>query len=464
VNLAPLPVASPAREALALRVVTHELGHAIGLAHTLLNVELAGDGVAANDAYLPMMAPVLSDDDPLAPALLALDDTSLVSLLYPAPGFVASTATIAGLAILPPAERPVSGTFVAVRGVGDPLATAVFSTSGLVPTGMVLGEAVAFSAGPGEPTGAFQASGLPPGAYTVEVTGGVNGESAEYFSGAGESHDPALDPPGGAVAIALGAGQVRSDVNLLLDADRDADGSKLVETAWDVSWRGRAKVPGTSEKLPSGALPTPGRLELLASGGMALRSSAPFFDVLYRGRWTSVRRLRGPSARRYAHQVGSAESLLAYGEALFNGLATFTEVTGSGRVNASARKIRGGVTLRGRYGGAGRTLPLTLVFRYQGTRAAFGGTPGPVPPIPPAAVVVSPALAAVAPGGQVAFSATVEGHAGGGGVTWTVVGGGTIDGNGLFTAPASGPQRTAIVARSAADPRITGLAAADVQR
>jgi hypothetical protein len=458
VNFSALPPPSPERDALALRIVTHELGHVIGLAHSLLNFEFQDDGNAANDVYLPMMYPVLSDDDPLGAAHLHLDDASILSLLYPAAGFVTSTATVAGLTLLPPASRPVSGTFLAIRSTSDPLATAEFTASGLTPTGVVLGGVFAALDQPGEPRGAFQASGLPPGEYTVEVLGGVNGERPEFFSGVNESHDVLVDPPEAATPLTLGAGETATDVDLLLDGDPRTAGAKASDTSWRVTWRGRAKVPGDSAKVPPEALPPPGRLDLLGTGALVLRSGSTLFDTLFSGHWTPAVRRRGVSKRRYDHTLGMPDTLLAFGELLFGNAATFSEVSASG--SAKRRKVKGSVVLRGLYFTGARSLKLTLTFKYRGGRLTVDQQPGPVPPIAPVAVVVAPTLAQVGHGGQVTFAASVEGALAG--VTWELRGPGTIDASGLYTAPGSGTARAQVIARSTSVPGAIGLAAVDV--
>jgi hypothetical protein len=459
VNFSALPVSGPLREALALRIVTHELGHIVGLAHSLLNAEFVDDGIGANDAYVPMMSPVLSGDDLLTPSVLHLDDTSIVSLLYPAPGFVATTATVAGLVRLPPTSRPVSGTFLAVRSTSDPLGVAQFTASGLTPTGVVLGEVLALLGQPGEPTGAFQASGLPPGAYTVEVMGGVHGERPEFYSGPGESHDALDDPPTVATTLTLAAGDVLTDVDVLLDEDPLSVGSKASDTAWTVVWSGRARIPGASRKVPAAGLPPPGPLELLSTGGWALRSGSALFDVVFAGRWMPHVGRRRASARRFDHVLARPELMLELGEVLFAGAASFTEVSAGGGTNG--RRVKGSITTRGDFLGGPRPVRLTLTFKYKGKPHPIDIEPGPVPPMAPVAVVITPALASVLPGAQVVFQASVEGTAPG--VTWDVLGPGTIDANGTYTAPVSGTARVHVIARSGDDPRAIGLAAVDVR-
>jgi hypothetical protein len=458
VNFSAFPAPSAERDALALRVVTHELGHVIGLAHTLLNYEFQDDGNAANEIYLPVMFPVMSNDDPLGATQLHLDDRTMLALLYPAAGFVPSTATVAGLALLPPASRPVSGTFLAVRSTTDPLATAAFTASGLTPIAVSLGRAVAFLGQTGEPLGAFQVSGLPPGEYTVEVFGGMSGEQPEFYSGASESHDVAADPSDAATPLTLAAGQVATDVDLLLDAGPDTSVAKASDTSWNVVWSGRAKIPGNGQKVPGSVLPPPGQLDLLATGGWALRSGSSLFDTLFSGGWTPSVGKHGASARQYDQVPAMPDTLMSFAESLFGASAAFSEVSGAGSTNG--RRIKGNITLRGAYFGGPRALKLTLTFKYHGKPRPVDSQPGPVPPMAPIAVVVDPPLTQVANGGQAQFTAAVEGASGG--VTWEVRGLGTVDAAGLYTAPAAGTFRAQVVARSQSQPGAVGLAAVDV--
>jgi hypothetical protein len=76
------------------------------------------------------------------------------------------------------------------------------------------------------------------------------------------------------------------------------------------------------------------------------------------------------------------------------------------------------------------------------------------------AVVVEPALVQIGHGAQTQFTANVEGASGS--VTWEVRGLGTIDANGLYTAPAGGTFRAQVVARGGGEPGTVGLAAVDV--
>ncbi|HWP64281.1 MAG TPA: hypothetical protein VNO26_00015, partial [Candidatus Limnocylindria bacterium] len=457
VNFSTLPGPSAERNALALRIVTHELGHVIGLAHSVLNADFQDDGNAPNDVYLPIMFPVLSDDDPLGAAQLHLDDATMVASLYPAAGFAESTATIAGLTLLPPASHPISGTFLAVRSTADPLANAVFTASGLTPIAVAIGRVVAFLGLAGEPPGAFQVSGLPPGEYTVEVLGGMSGEQPEFYAAASESHDPAADPPDLAAPIALAAGEV-ARADLLLDAAAGTVAARASDTSWHVVWKGRARIPGDRQKVPASLLPPPGRLDLLATGGWALRSGSTLFDVLLSGRWAPSVGKRGASARRYEHEPAMPDVLTEFAESLFGTQAAFEELSATGRTNG--KQLRGAITLRGRYFGGPRSTKLTLTYKYRGRPRGVDVVPGPVPPLATAAVVVEPALAETTPGGQVSFAAVVEGAPGG--VTWSLTGPGSIDAAGVYRAPAGGGGRAYVAARSVSQPGAVGLAAVDV--
>jgi hypothetical protein len=288
--------------------------------------------------------------------------------------------------------------------------------------------------------------------------GGMSGEQPEFYSGASESHDVAADPPEAATPLTLAAGQVASDVDLLLDAGPDTLAAKASDTSWNVVWSGRTKIPGNAQKVPASLLPPAGQLDLLATGGWALRSGSSFFDALLSGGWTPSVGKHGASTRHFDQLPAMPDTLVAFAESLFGTAAAFGEVSGTGSTNG--HKIKGNVTLRGQYFGGPRPLKLTLTFKYHGKPRALNSQPGPVPPMAPVAVVVDPPLTQVVNGGQAQFTASVEGAAGG--VTWEVRGLGTVDAAGLYTAPAAGAFRTQLVARSSSQPGAIGLAAVDV--
>lgn len=69
----------------------HEFGHFIGLDHSQINLDLAGDGDAANDIYVPTMFPFSTDDD-TSLGELNPDDEAAVTMLYPADDAVVDAA------------------------------------------------------------------------------------------------------------------------------------------------------------------------------------------------------------------------------------------------------------------------------------------------------------------------------------------------------------------------------------
>ncbi|MBV9401725.1 MAG: matrixin family metalloprotease [Bryobacterales bacterium] len=117
----------------------HEIGHALGLQHTLTSAVMSTAVTRATTKAAP----------------LAADDIAGISNLYPAGGFAASTGSISGT--------------VALNGNGVNLASVVaLSTSGVAISGMT------------NPDGTYQIQGIPPGQYYVyahPLPPPLNGES-----------------------------------------------------------------------------------------------------------------------------------------------------------------------------------------------------------------------------------------------------------------------------------------------
>ena len=107
-------------------MLVHEFGHALGLQHTLTSSVMSTAITRASSKGAP----------------LAADDIAGISLLYPAPGYLASTASITGQ--------------VTRSGAGVNLASVVaLSTKGAAISGMT------------NPDGAYRIDGIPPGKYYV---------------------------------------------------------------------------------------------------------------------------------------------------------------------------------------------------------------------------------------------------------------------------------------------------------
>lgn len=352
----------------ALAVLVHELGHVLNLCHSRLNADLAENGNPLDDVYLPTMFPFVSSDDPTGAATLTLDDRAMLSLIYPSPDFFATTGTISGHVVSGQRRRPVSGTEIVVRSTSDPRGTAQWTTSGLLPVELVEGIRIPMWTAGGPLDGAYQASGLPPGSYTIEVSGGLHGESREFYSGPNESGDLVTDPPYGATPVEVLAGEVRTDATIELDQQFV---SALGDSAWEVTWNGRASIPGESVRLPNGILPD-GMLELVSTGGYA-------FDLLpeLNGQWLPRRK------RRFVHEFTYPEVVESLVLSLFyEGTVRIKHIRGMGRVNKKRTRIRGRIVATGQLLSRPRQ-PLKVRLKYTGRLLEEAiVTPAALPPIP----------------------------------------------------------------------------------
>jgi uncharacterized membrane protein len=252
-------------------VITHEFGHAIGLAHAQTNglyfrnqpievwglpagAEKAGpDQCAAtvktypNTEQVETMYPFI-DPYPWSPTynspgmatVNVADDKSALSALYPAPGYRQGTGTIKGRIVAKDDVTALSGINVIARNVAAPF-DAISRISGDRTQGLSGAD------------GSFEITGLTPGAkYVVYIdqigAGGFSTEKAillgpEEYWNAGESSDARYDDACAATKIALWPGEtryIRIAVNGIdrapaftylpysLPIDLSADGEKVV--------------------------------------------------------------------------------------------------------------------------------------------------------------------------------------------------------------------------------------------
>ena len=343
-----------------LGVIVHEFGHFLNLCHSQLNADVADDGDPANDVYLPVMFPFRSDDDPGSVPAPRFDDATLLATLYPAPGFSATTGTIAGHILSGDAGRPVSGVEVTVRSTSDPLALAQWTTSGWVRLESANGLLVESSDAIPAIQGSYQASGLPPGSYTVAVGGGRDDAVTEFYSGSTEGPDPKADPPRAAQAVEIRAGETNATVTVDLDSRVH---SPLGETEWAIEWNGQASIAGVAATLDPAVLPA-GTLELLSTGRYRVTPASELS-----GAWRPV----GQRTYRLRVEPGAVQTLLDPDGQLLR----VRSVKGRGRASRRAESIRGRIRARGTF-----LLPrarFTLRLDYAGRRVVAAPPPGRVP-------------------------------------------------------------------------------------
>ncbi len=272
------PVALPSQLAFEAAMV-HEIGHFVNLDHSVVNHELAGDGDADNDIYLPAMYPFTVDDEE-AMVTLNPDDEAALEALYPSPGWVAATSGVSGRVIH--GSVTFQGAGVVVRRVDDPLMHAYSGISGgLFFPCNVGGSCYPCSTGTtcttGDPNtqGEYKILGVAPGNYTVcldqidtrlsVANGTFIGPLAtpatipgpeECFS-TGESSDPAADDPDDALPVAAGAGTVQGPFDILVNSLPVADPFELNDSLGSASVL--ADLPGGADTV--GAVLAPGDLD-----------------------------------------------------------------------------------------------------------------------------------------------------------------------------------------------------------
>ena len=219
INSGDLPLAST-----YAGVVTHEMGHAINMAHTQTNgaVIFFGDTRGPGGCGLPYTGGTLSlaqtetmfpfiDITPGSTGLYQAtvshkDDQTTLSDIYPAPGYPSSFATIEGVIYSTNGTTQLTGVNVIARNLNDAYADAVSALSG------------DFTQGDLGPDGRFRLTGLTPGAqYVLYVDQIVQGgfsttplqplPASEEWWNSGENNFASLDPPCSFTPIVVNAGQ-----------------------------------------------------------------------------------------------------------------------------------------------------------------------------------------------------------------------------------------------------------------
>ncbi|MFO1406662.1 MAG: hypothetical protein U1F08_03905 [Steroidobacteraceae bacterium] len=222
-------------------VVTHEMGHAINLAHSQTNGYYARNAPApefgvprgpdqagpdqcgvAIDRYptadeietmYPLVNPYADSPRYNSPAMATVDvadDMAALSSLYPAPGYQAATGTLKGKVVAKDGTSPVTGINVIARRVdsgGNPFSGAISRISGDLTQGRLGAD------------GRFVMTGLVPGAsYVVYIdelaTGSFSTPKSillgpEEYWNADESGDARKDDACVATTLSLAAGEVR---------------------------------------------------------------------------------------------------------------------------------------------------------------------------------------------------------------------------------------------------------------
>jgi hypothetical protein len=217
--------------------MVHEIGHFINLDHTDHNHELAFDGNAGNDIYVPTMFPVTVDDEE-ALASTNPDDQLAAENLYPpgapANGFAGSVTTSGAV--------PFQGASVVFRKTDDPLMTSYSIISGNRFFPCNAGSSCnpcTTACDPGNPAaqGSFAADFFIPGSYKIcveQIDRRFTAQSGTFvgplatpslLTGPEECFDAAesgtsADDPDDFQAVAAGSG---TPINIVLDSLPAAD-------------------------------------------------------------------------------------------------------------------------------------------------------------------------------------------------------------------------------------------------
>lgn len=156
-------------------VILHELGHYLGLHHSMVNEEiyvgvLNGINAAEDSRYIPVMYPLILPNS-RASTVLKPDDVAILRALYPRPG--EELLDISGT-IMSSDGAPVRSANVVARRTDDPLCQAVSAISGRECTPMLsvngYPSVLSENCGSSSLLGDYAVHGLNAGSYTLEVS------------------------------------------------------------------------------------------------------------------------------------------------------------------------------------------------------------------------------------------------------------------------------------------------------
>lgn len=156
-------------------VILHELGHFLGLHHSMVNEEiyagvLNGTRSASDSKYIPVMYPLILPNA-TASTVLKPDDVAILRELYPAPN--ETWGAIAG-SVLSVDGSSARGVNVVARRTDDPLCQAVSTVTGRECTPMLASNnepnVLSESCSTIESMGDYAVRGLSPGDYTIEAS------------------------------------------------------------------------------------------------------------------------------------------------------------------------------------------------------------------------------------------------------------------------------------------------------
>lgn len=210
----------------ATDIMVHEFGHYQNLAHTVVNGQIAiGDTSGPTPFNTFPIGSLFDRIETMYPFYFGPlagfstpdpDDRAILSTLYPEPGFFAATGTISGSVLGPDGDAELTGINVIARNLADPIADAVSAISSDFTDDFSQGQPL---------VGEYTIHGLTPGAsYAVYIDGVFAGgfstrllqpQIEEFYDGAGESGDPALDDPSVFAAVPVSAGVPATGIDVL---------------------------------------------------------------------------------------------------------------------------------------------------------------------------------------------------------------------------------------------------------